>query len=285
MFGQIFFYFLDQLGVMGTALVEPEEGEGTGCAGAGDPQFHPIPDRSVLGLAHAPDVVAFDVMFQQRVSRRVDDPDRTVAGRLEGLRMGAVFLRFLRHQTDVRHRAHLGRIERAVFLAELDRFVIDTGIARIGDDAFDVALFVVGPPSLAARPDERRHGGVDDDVARDMQVGDAAIGIDHIHRRAGFEGGFHIRLDLGLFIAGQRRDLIQKVADTHVGIDAEFVERIGMFGKDVFQEHRYAVAEYDGVGNLHHCGFQVEGEQHALLFGLGDLGGEEAAQRFVTHHR
>ena len=45
------------------------------------------------------------------------------------------------------------------------------------------ALFGRRAPHVAGGADHRRHGGVDDDVARDVQAGDALVGVDH--REAG----------------------------------------------------------------------------------------------------
>jgi hypothetical protein len=43
------------------------------------------------------------------------------------------------------------------------------------------------------------------------------------------------------------------------------------------EEGADGMAEQDGVGDLHHGGLQVQREQHALRFGIRDLGGKRRA--------
>ena len=57
-------------------------------------------------------------------------------------------------------------------------------------------------------------------------------------------------------------------------------------GVDVVADERAdGVAEDDGVGDLHHGGLEVHGEEHALRLGLGDLLREERLQRGAAHDR
>ena len=64
--------------------------------------------------------------------------------------MRTVFLRRLRHETHIGHAAHGLRIKGAVLLTELDDFVIDRGVAGVGDDALVSCRLAVRPPHLAA---------------------------------------------------------------------------------------------------------------------------------------
>ena len=50
---------LDQLRVVGTVSVEPEQCRGTAIASASHGQLHPILNRRVFGLAHTPDIACF----------------------------------------------------------------------------------------------------------------------------------------------------------------------------------------------------------------------------------
>ena len=58
-------------------------------------------------------------------------------------------------------------------------------------------------PHLARRADHRRHRRVDDHVARDVQVRDAAVGVDHRDVGPALEGGGDLALDRGLLVGGQ----------------------------------------------------------------------------------
>lgn len=60
-------------------------------------------------------------------------------------------------------------------------------------------------------------------------------------------------------------------------------ERVAVLGEGVREEGADHVAEDDRVGDLHHRGLQVDGEQHVLGLGARDLGGEELTQRGDAH--
>src|SRR5690606_36029504 len=108
----------------------------------------------------------------------------TVPGQLEGLVVRTVLLGLLRHQPDIGHAAHGGRVERAVGLAVLDHRLVDAGVAAVGDDRLGVLQFAIGVPHAATVADHRRHRGVHDHVAAYVQVGDALVGTDHSQGRA-----------------------------------------------------------------------------------------------------
>ena len=49
----------------------------------------------------------------------------------------------------------------------------------VRDDALDFLQFVIFVPHLTAIPNYIGHGSVDDDITRDVKVGDAVVGINH----------------------------------------------------------------------------------------------------------
>ena len=161
-------------------LVEPEHGGRAGRAGALDREPHPVGDRARPWSGSRA-----RCRRARRRARAASSPapstTRTRAGRrdLERLVVAAVLLGLLRHQADVRRRAHRRRVERAVLAAEVDRLRVQRGVAGVGDHGLGVLLVAVGVPHLARGADHRRHRGVDDHVARDVQVGDPAVGVDH----------------------------------------------------------------------------------------------------------
>ena len=183
----------------GARLVEPEDGGRAGRAGAADGEPDPVLDRRVLGLAHAPDVAGVDVVLQQRGAGGVDDAHGARRGDLERLVVRAVLLGLLRHQADVRRRAHRRRVERAVLACSASTVsAYSGGVAGVRDHALGVLLLAGGVPALARGADQRRHRGVDDHVARDVQVGDAAVGVDHEEVGPGGERGVDGVLGLGV---------------------------------------------------------------------------------------
>jgi len=98
--------------------------------------------------------------------------------------MRAVFLGFLRHQPDVRNRAHGLGIERAVGLAVLDGGLEQPSVGAIRDDGLGVVQFAVRAPHVAAFADHRGYRSVDDHVAGHMQARNALVGIHHREGRA-----------------------------------------------------------------------------------------------------
>jgi hypothetical protein len=197
--------------------------------------------------------------------------------------VGAVLFGFLRHQANVRHAAHGGRIERAVGLAVFDHGLVDGGVAAIRDHGLGVVQLAVGAPHLAGVTDHGRHRGVDDDVARHVQVGDAFVGVDHRQRRARGVDRLDVGFDLRLLLGRQGLDASVQVADAVVQVEADLGQHVGVLGQGVFIELGNDLAEHDRVGDLHHGGFQVNRQQHALFLGVFDFSGDEAAQGVFAH--
>ena len=149
-----------------------------------DREAHPVAHRRVLHLARAPHVARRDVVLHHHVAGAVHDAHGAVGGDLEGLVVRPVLLGLLRHQPDIRHRAHRGRVERAVGAAVVDDRGVHAGVRGVGNDGLGVLELAGRVPHLPGVADHRRHRRVDDDVARHVQVGDAAVGVDHRQRRA-----------------------------------------------------------------------------------------------------
>ena len=196
----------------------------------------------------------------------VDQADRAGGRDLEGLVVAAVLLGLLRHQADVRDRAHGGRVVGAVGAAVVDHDLVDAGVAAVREDGEGVGLLAVRAPHVAGGADHGRHGGVDDDVARDVQVGDALVGVDHGQRRALGELGVEGRLDLRRPRAGDSRPLRMPPRPSF-GVRPAAASASPYCGEGLREEGAHHVAEDDRVGDLHHRGLEVHREQHAL--GLG----------------
>lgn len=268
---QVELNFGNELGVVGAGFIEPEDGGRAGEAGAVDGEFNPVADREVLGLAGAPDVALLDGVFEEGLTVGVDDADGAGGGRFEGLVVGAVFFGGLGHEADVGNGADGGGVERAVGFDEVDGGLVNAGVAAVGNEGEGVAGVAFGVVDFATGAEERGDGGVDDDVGGDVEVGDAFVGVDVGEGGAGGEGGLDVGLDGGFLVGGEFLDLGNEVAEAVVEINAEGGEDGGVFGEEVFEEDADGVAEEDGVGDLHHGGLEVEREENAVGFGLGDL--------------
>ncbi len=170
-------------------------------------------------------------------------------------------------------------------LAVVDGGLEQRRIATIGDRGDHVVQLAVGPPHLARLADHRRHRGIDDHVARHVEIGDAAIGVDHGEAGAPGVLGLDVGLDRGLLGLGQGLDAGHHVAHAVVGIDAQLLQGGAMLLEHVGEEHRHAMAEQDGIGDLHHGRLDVQREQNAVLLRGLDLGREEGIQFPGAHHR
>ncbi len=168
---------------MGPALVEPEHRRVAGGPGPVDGELHPVADRRRpwSGTSGRCRRRSTGCSSTHRAGP-VDHPDGAVGGDLEGLVVAAVLLGRLGHEADVGHRAHRRRVEGAVGPAVVDDHLVDAGVAAVGDDGEGVGLLAVRAPHVARGADHRRHRGVDDDVARHVQVGDAPVRVDHGQR-------------------------------------------------------------------------------------------------------
>ena len=281
---QVGLNFLDHHAIVRALRVQPENGRGVAGAGTVDGELDPVLDRRVFGLAHAEDVASFDVLFHQQVALAVGDANYAVSLDLESLVVGAVLFGFLRHQANVWHAAHGGGVEGAIGLAVFDDRLVDGGVAAIRDHSLGVVQLAVGAPHLAGVTDHRWHRGVDDDVARHVQVGDAFVGVDHRQGRANGVDRLDIGFDLRLLVGRQGFDAGVQVADAVVQVEADLFQHGRVLGQGVFIELGNDLAEHDRVGDLHHGGFQVNRQQHALLLGVFDFSGDEAAQGFLAQH-
>jgi hypothetical protein len=88
-------------------------------------------------------------VLDQHVAGRVDDAHEAGGRDLERLVVAAVLLGLLRHQADVRRRAHRRRVERAVLAAEVDRLGVQRRVAVVGDDGLGILLLTLRVPQLA----------------------------------------------------------------------------------------------------------------------------------------
>ena len=70
---------------------------------------------------------------------------------------------------------------------------------------------------------------------------------------------------------GQLVDRGQDAARPSFGFAPALRQRVAVLREHVGEVRAHGVAEDDRVRDLHHRRLQVQGEQHALLLGVGDL--------------
>ena len=193
--------------------------------------------------------------------------------------MGAVLLGGLRHEADIGNRSHALRIKRPVLLAEIDHRLVDAGVGAVGNDGERVPGLPLGIPHLATRTDHRRHGGVDDHIARHVKIRDPFVGVDHRNGGSVLQSRLDVGLDRGLLVGGELLDLGDEVTKAVVEINAERGDLGGMLGDQVLEEDFHRVAEDDRVGDLHHRRLHVEREEDTIGLGLSDLPLKEGDER------
>ena len=281
--GQVPLHHVDQDGVVGPALVEPEDGRRAAGPGPVDGEPHPVADGDLLGLAHPEDVAGRHRLLQHHRAVEVHHPDGAVGGDLEGLVVAAVLLRRLGHQAHVGDRAHGGRVVGAVGPAVVDDHLVDAGVAGVGDDGQGVVLPAVGTPHVTRGADHGRHGGVDDDVARDVEVGDPPVGVDHGQGRAGGQLGVERRPD-GV-TPGQGVQAGEDGGQPVVRAEPGGGQGLAVHLEGGGEEGLDHVAEDDRVGDLHHGGLEVHREEDVLGLGPGDLDVEEPVEGSDPEHR
>ena len=283
-FFEVGFDFFEQFAVVGALCVQPENGGRLRQTRAVHGELHPVFDRCVFGLAGTPDVASVHVVRGEYVAFVVNDLHCACGGDFKGFVVRAVFFGFLRHEADVGHGAHGRGVECAVFAAKIDDGLIDAGVAAVGDDGFAVLQFAVFVPHLPGASDHRGHGGIDDDVARHVQVGDAFVAVHH-----GECGRLRVGVGNCLFngfacCGIEFFQVGEQVAEAVVDVDAGFGERVAMFCKERREVGFDGMAEDDGVGDFHHRRFHVQGKEDVLRFGIGYLRFKEGYQRFFAHH-
>ena len=234
---------------MRAVRIQPEDRAAVLCCLTLNRQFDPVLDGRFAGRGHTPDIARLNLMaHQHRIT--IHDAHSAARRHLERGRVRAIFFGLLGHQAHVLHRARCGRVQRAGFFEVINRFGIDARIAAVGDHASGVVFLAIRAPALAACTDHCRHRGVDDDIGRHMQVGDAFIGIHHVKRRTTRENCVDLGLDLGA--VGQLGDLLKHGAQTAIRINAS-----GFKIATIFVEHRgqilaHAMAKDDRIRYLHH---------------------------------
>ena len=270
-------------GVVGAGLVQPEHRRVAGGAGAGDGQLDPVADRVVLGLAGAEDVAGARPRARG-ASLPAASTRRTVpaVGDLEGLVVAAVLLGLLRHQADVRDRAHRGRVEGAVGAAVVDDDLVDAGVAAVRHAPRGCRPPGRPGPTCGRRcgswPASRRRRSRRTGTCRlVMPLSESTIASAGPSASSASNDG----LDRGAVSAASSSSPARMPPSPSFGDRPGRGERLAVLLERLREEGADHVAEDDRVGDLHHRGLEVHREQHVLGLGPGDLRarGTRAARR------
>ncbi|OQB54346.1 MAG: hypothetical protein BWX98_02334 [Candidatus Aminicenantes bacterium ADurb.Bin147] len=141
----------------------------------------------------------------------------------------------------------------------------------------------VGAPHPARFADDHRHGGVDDDIIGNVEVGDAPVRIDHGQGRPLGVDGLEVGLDFRSLRLREDLDFRVHVAQAVVDVHPQLLEHGGVLVQGFLIKNRDGVAEHDRIGHLHHRRLQMERQEETLGLGLLDFFGVEFSKRFPAH--
>ena len=141
-------HLIDQLGIVCTCRIQPEDCGRTCGTGAINSEFDPVTDRRVLHLAGAPDITLLYAVLQQQTAIRIHHTDLACSGNFKSLIMRSVFFGFLRHEANIGYCPHSRRIESTVHYAKIDSLGIHACITTIRDDEVRILLFTGLVPHL-----------------------------------------------------------------------------------------------------------------------------------------
>ena len=118
-----------------------------------------------------------------------------------------------------------------MFAAEVDGCLINACVAAVGNHGFGVLRFAVFVPHSTGVANHRRHGSINDDVAGDVQVGDAFVGIDHSQIGVGGVNGSDFGFDGSAGVRIQFVQIGKQVAEAVVDVDAGGSQFVAEFSK------------------------------------------------------
>ncbi len=265
---QVLFDLGDDLLIVTTLFVEPENTRLAGSFGAIDSQLDPVLNRNIFGLAGTIDVTSRNRLLHQYGTVGSNNLELTVARCFEGLVVGTVLFSLLGHQADVGNATHGGRIELAVLVGIVNDLGVHGGVAAIRDHSDGGLQFISQVPHAATVTHNVRHRCINDNIVRHVQVGDVLAGVDHGQGSLAFVTGVDVCFDFSFLGFRQLVQLVEDVTHTEVRVGADFLQGISVLLKGILEVNLDAVAEHDRIGDLHHGCLEVQGEQYALLFCL-----------------
>ena len=128
MFRKIGFHLFNQLGIMSTVFIQPENGRITCFTGPAHSKLNPILDRRILNLAHTPDITSTHFMLHKNGTAGINNPHMPLFRNFKSLIMGTILFRFLRHESDIADATHGCGIKGTMLFAKFDCGLINTGV-------------------------------------------------------------------------------------------------------------------------------------------------------------
>mmetsp|Transcript_106 Transcript_106/g.199 ORF Transcript_106/g.199 Transcript_106/m.199 type:complete len:428 (+) Transcript_106:612-1895(+) len=276
---------LDDVGVMGSVSIQPENSRVIGGASTAHGEADPVTNGLILGLAHAPNVSLLNIVGHQNIASGIHNTHLSGAGNFKSVGVGAVLLSLLCHETNIRDISHSSDVKLTILAAEVHDLSVGRGIASVGNEALGVFQGIILVPHHTGVTDNTRHGSIHDNITGHVKVGDSLGGINHGQPGARLVARINVSQHLSLLLGGGLLKLVVNISKAIAHIDTKRVEEGTVLLEDRLEEAGHAVTEHDGVGNLHHGGLQVQGQQNVLLLGFGNFSIEKLAEGLLAHER
>merc|ERR550517_1966063 len=147
----------DQVGVVGTGGVEPENGLGILGASSVHAQLDPVLDGGVLGLAHPVDVAGVDSVAEDGGASGISDDHGALGSNLKGLVVASILLSLLSHKANIGDMSSGCPVKLSMLLAILDDRVVHGRIGSVRDDTLHLLQLVSLVPHLTTITDYIGH--------------------------------------------------------------------------------------------------------------------------------
>lgn len=181
---------------MSTVGIQPENSGASSGASTRNSKFNPVSDGEIFDLAHSPDIVGFNVVFQVDFSTSlVYDTHSSSRCHLKSLIMRSIFLSLLRHKSNIRHISHSFHIKLSIYSAVIDNSLVNSSVRSVRNTTLSVLQLVVLVPHFTSITNDTRHTSINDNVRRNVQVSNSFVRVNHSKVRTSFVAGVEISKD------------------------------------------------------------------------------------------
>ena len=145
--------------------------------------------------------------------------------------MGSIFFRLFCHKSDIGDISHGGHIKGSVFFTEINGGLVYPCIVAVWDHCLRVLRVAIRSPHLSGCTNHGRHGGIDNYITGNMQVGDSLIGINHGKWWPFLKYFVEVCTDCGLSLSVQRIQYLIKIRESIIWIETGCTQSLAMLVK------------------------------------------------------
>src|SRR5690606_38318820 len=158
-------------------------------------------------------------------------------------------------------------------------------VSAVGNKRERVLEFTARVVHSSGRTDESGNGGIDDDIAWAVQIGNPPRRVHHRQRRAVGQTAANICFDLGSHGGRKRGYFREQFAEAVVQIHVQARNRGGVFFQRRPKVNTDRVSENDRVRDPHHRRLEVQREQQSIFLSPRDCLLQKLKQRLLAQHR